>query len=374
MSVPAAQPKPPTQHLDMLDIVRGLAAMLTYIAHYFMMYPGGSPPEISGLSSVVWRHFPKGVPLFFALSGLSLFLGYFPRRHEPAMLREFFVRRFFRIAPLFYLALGISIAILWHRGGAVTGGELLANVTLTFGLFPGIHKSLVDAGWSVGVEVLFYLVFPLLLTWVVNQGRSVVLWMVASVVAVVAYVYLRRLLPGLYYAEMSALIYAHFFATGIVVYFFYEAWKHRGRPNERIIAWAGPGVAIATILVLILGGPVRIPFVTAVGAKIILWALPMGFLLLAACTVSTPWRWLRPLVWLGKCSYSVYLLHPLILIFACGFIHPVAPPTSTDLGRFSGVFALTTALLLVVSGLSYRYFERPFMQLARRLTARDQAQ
>lgn len=368
MTSPTAPPQAPAEHLAMLDVLRGLAAAMVFIAHYFFMYAPAMPPELAGVSQIVNRHFPRGVPLFYALSGLALYLGYYSRRAEPGFQRGFFVRRFFRIAPLFYLVLGVNLAINLSHGVRVTFGQVLANVSFTFGLIPGLHESLVVAGWSIGVEMMFYLLFPALVAVITNRFRAAGLWLLSAILAAVAYAYFIRTLPQIYYAQLSFYSYGHFFATGILVYFLYEAWNGRGRPQARRLSWTLLGLFGVTLLALMLRLPAEIPWLNTVPIKRTLWAIPMGFLLWFACTVSIPVRWIRPFVWLGKCSYSLYLVHPLILYVVFRVLPVPAPGSGSGMGRFLGVFALSTLLLLVVSALTYRWVEWPFMQLARRLT------
>jgi peptidoglycan/LPS O-acetylase OafA/YrhL len=365
---PTAQPPPPDEHLAMLDVLRGLAASMVFIAHFFFLYAPAMPPELAGVSQVVNRHFPRGVPLFYALSGLALCLGYFSRRTAPGFCRGFFIRRFFRIAPLFYLVLAATVANQWAHGARVTAGQVLANVTFTFGLIPGLHESLVVAGWSIGVEMMFYLLFPFLVAVITNRLRAAGGLLFSAILAAVAYAYFLRGLPQIYYAQLSFYSYGHFFATGILVFFLYEAGKNRGGMPARRLSWILLGLFLATLLALVFRLPAQVPWLDSVPVKRTLWAIPMGLLLWLACTVSIPVRWIRPFVWMGKCSYSLYLVHPLVLYFVFRWFPLPAPVAGSGAGRFLGLFAVSTLLLLAVSALTYRWVEWPFMELARRLT------
>ena len=98
-------------------------------------------------------HFYLSVQLFFVISAFSL---YHSSRYAPARYPAYLVKRFFRIAPLYYVMLGY---VVW-RIGFPGWGEFLANATFTFNLFPGLEQGMVFAGWSVGVEMIFYLMLP----------------------------------------------------------------------------------------------------------------------------------------------------------------------------------------------------------------------
>ena len=122
-------------------------------------------------------HFWLGVPLFFVISAFSLYHSTFLRVGTDRWLRRYTLRRFFRIAPLFY-----TMILLWlfiHQvllDRSIGIGEILLNFTFTFGLIPGAHESLVWAGWTVGVEMLFYLLLPLALIFVRSLGRALLLY------------------------------------------------------------------------------------------------------------------------------------------------------------------------------------------------------
>jgi peptidoglycan/LPS O-acetylase OafA/YrhL len=101
------------------------------------------------------------VPLFFALSAFSLLYGYSSRLFEAESLQRFYVRRLFRILPLFYVMLAIYVCLEKILGSDLSNSEILLNITFLFPFLPGKHESIVWAGWSLGVEWLFYATFPI---------------------------------------------------------------------------------------------------------------------------------------------------------------------------------------------------------------------
>ncbi len=105
---------------------------------------------------------------------------------RPRWADEYFVKRFFRIAPLYYCLM--AGMILWPavKSGAwsVDFQALLLNLTFTFGFAP--WKGIVWAGWSVGVEMLFYAIFPVLLMTVRTRIGTMVLLAISILVAYAA--------------------------------------------------------------------------------------------------------------------------------------------------------------------------------------------
>ncbi|HEX3060186.1 MAG TPA: acyltransferase family protein, partial [Usitatibacter sp.] len=158
------------QHrLEGLHGIRGLAAAT--VAFFHLTVIGGLAPP--SLVAPVVAHFYLAVHVFFVLSAFALA---YSATQSPTGYGEYLVKRFFRIAPLFYVLVAWAI----YRGGRPDWATLAANLTFTFNLVPGMHLSLVWAGWSVGVEMLFYLVFPFLL---VSLGR--ISWAFAAFAAAV---------------------------------------------------------------------------------------------------------------------------------------------------------------------------------------------
>ena len=181
--------------LSTLDALRGFAALSIFIFHFFGLYPTKWPSSLAPLDRIVVSYFGLGVPLFFALSGLSLYIGFFRQRISTNFLRSFFIRRFCRIVPLFYAAVIMSVAIFQSRGARQPLEDILITASLLFGLIPGRHESIVSAGWSVGVEVLFYLAFPLIVVFVTTRRRAQWFYVGACLLAFNAYAMLNRTLP-----------------------------------------------------------------------------------------------------------------------------------------------------------------------------------
>jgi len=148
-----------TRNLEGIEALRGVAALMVLLYHLVELLKVPLPGSLGFIRS----HFGLGVPLFYALSGFVLAYGYSGNLRTPPDIRAFYIRRFFRIAPLFYSMLCAWLIvnwIVWQSKPSLV--PLLLNVTFLFGLVPGMHESIVWAGWSIGIEMLFYLMFPVI--------------------------------------------------------------------------------------------------------------------------------------------------------------------------------------------------------------------
>lgn len=159
--------------------LRGIAALAVVLFHIVHIANISVPPPFSFIAS----DFDKGVHLFLVLSAFSLMHSTEHTLHRPTWATEYFVKRFFRIAPLFYCIL-VGM-VLWPSLKAhdltVSLESLILNLTFTFSLAP--WTGIVRAGWTVGVEMLFYALLPILLLTVRSSKGTLMLLVVSILVS-----------------------------------------------------------------------------------------------------------------------------------------------------------------------------------------------
>ena len=101
MTLPVRASEP--QHFAFLDALRGLAALAVVVVHTVQNFNAGSLTPLLGLGAA-------GVQLFYIVSAYSLCLSFNQRRSsEPHAMRSYLVRRLFRIAPLFWVAMALYL-------------------------------------------------------------------------------------------------------------------------------------------------------------------------------------------------------------------------------------------------------------------------
>ena len=184
--------------LDGVDILRGLAIFFVLMNHVNMRlilakipYTQGLPSQL--VSSFVWSG-QYGVQMFFAVSGFLITSTSIRRwgSLSRVSMRDFYTLRFARIAPLLLLLLAVLCTL--HAAGlkdfAVsdkTGGlgrALLAALTFHVNVLEA-HRGYLpgnwDILWSLSVEEMFYLFFPLV-CWLLGRGRRLVTFLLILVV------------------------------------------------------------------------------------------------------------------------------------------------------------------------------------------------
>jgi len=154
-----------------IDNIRGIAILMVIFVH--------SAQKIDGISSeLLWMSMygQMGVQLFFIASAYTLCLSHEKRNDEHYPLTNFYIRRLFRIAPLYYV--GIVLYFILYLVETSLSNEnsdsyysivnVLANVFFLHGFYPAANNNIVPGGWSIGTEVVFYSVFPIII-WMVKK-------------------------------------------------------------------------------------------------------------------------------------------------------------------------------------------------------------
>jgi peptidoglycan/LPS O-acetylase OafA/YrhL len=152
------------EKLAYIDVLRAIAILMVIFVH--------TSQTINGLSAQVKAiadYGQIGVQLFFVASAYTLCLSQVKRQQESRS--AFFIRRFFRIAPLYYFAIiwyfltdpfaNILkiINITYFRYDFIS---VLANIFFLHGFVPSANNNIVPGGWSIGTEMAFYALFPML--------------------------------------------------------------------------------------------------------------------------------------------------------------------------------------------------------------------
>lgn len=153
--------------LQSIDSLRGIAILLVILVHTSKSVEGLSFPV-----SAISNYGQMGVQLFFLVSAYTLCLSMERRYEERFKEINFFIRRFFRIAPLYYVGIVVFLLRSIIKQYLNTGQfapyaqydfpNITANLFFVHGFYERANNNIVPGGWSIGTEMAFYLCFPLL--------------------------------------------------------------------------------------------------------------------------------------------------------------------------------------------------------------------
>ena len=304
----------------------------------------------------------RGVQLFFIISAFTLFLSLETKKTEKAVTRNFFIRRFFRIAPMFYIMIPIYLLVFglgpryWlGDAGGISGWNIAATALFVNGWNPHWINSVMGINWTIAIEMSFYLLVPLLFKYIKNLFDALALFFGAGILLVfinppllahnpIGSVELWNNFTNLWLPSQFAV-----FALGIVLYFLIFPDKNQKITFVRTRLWITVGLLIAAAFGLLIYNQLAVvsPFSL----------LFLGFAYLLA---MKPLKLLvnRATRHIGKISYSFYLTHLLVLNLVYALLHK-ASGAPHSLMMYAVIFSLTLLLTTALSSLTYKYIEKP---------------
>ena len=179
--------------LKSLDLLRGLAICGVIAVHSVIAFPTGSAAVDSYLG--LGRF---GVQLFFLISAFTMCHMWELRRGEESPVKKFYIRRLFRIAPLFWVFIPIYLYMNgvgpgYYAPDGIGVVEVVLTAALLHGLWPSSINSVVPGGWSIAVEVTFYIIFP----FVISRLKCSRLGYLSAAI-IIFFLYLFELRPVMY--------------------------------------------------------------------------------------------------------------------------------------------------------------------------------
>lgn len=364
-------------HLQVVDALRGYAILLVIAVHSIGHNKDLVWPVIRLLALGFY-----GVQLFFLASALTLLMSW-SRSNDSFARRsgKFLIRRFFRIAPLYYLAI-IFYWFAYQLQPADFSIELLLGSLLFYNawspyLVPTVPGwTPVPGGWSIGVEFCFYFAFPFLALLVTTLRRAIVFFFIALSVMIVAAIGGMHLFPEITLEERSNFLYFWppnqlvIFALGFLLYFSVKNKSVRQWLLASRVTANSASIALCCMLVgLSFYGPRKF-FDWSFGLPPTHLLISLFFLAWAIVLVVKPKGWAinSAIIGLGKVSFSAYILHFAVLSYIGMLLIKIWPFSTAGASSILYSLALLVAAVVItrfISGWSYRYLERPFINFGK---------
>jgi exopolysaccharide production protein ExoZ len=346
-----------------LDFLRGLAIVGVLAIHVSQAFPSGLR-IVDFVFSSGWA----GVNVFYFVSALTMCLMWTQRDGESHPTRKFYIRRFLRIAPLFWLAIPLYLALngTGPSYDAPNGiGPLQVTLTALFlhGFWPDSINSVVPGDWSIAAEMTFYVVFPFVIA---SFGARRHLYLALAI--------LINLFNVCVFKPQAYAFFVAYYGSGHEAF----VWNalHLSFVNQLPIFLAGCALFFA----------LRDGFTRSDAAMFVGWIV-LAFVANRE-TISHEFNYLiinlvlaafvfgcirfaigwRPLEALGRNSYSMYLSH-----FAVIHVLHQLWPLADGVVSLLIAAALTALISYLVSIATYRLIERRAQALAKSLTSEERA-
>lgn len=296
------------QKYQYIDSLRGIAILLVILVHVGYMYNETILHYYPNFLYKFIRNGQLGVQLFFIVSALTLTMSWYSRLEESHKIIKFFIRRFFRIAPLFYLAIiyftfekFLNFNLTTFNFSEIPRKGIIYSFLFINGFFPKYINSIVPGGWSITIEFMFYSITPLILSKIKNINKSI---QFVSVCLIITY-FLNKYIIGyftnneefLYYNIVSQL---PIFLLGILCYWIIKFDKTKDYISRTSL------ICIISVIFLFCYEPIPYHF---------LYSLIFVLLIVIQSYFPVQLFSNQVLARIGQLSFSMYLVHFAIIYF-----------------------------------------------------------
>ena len=363
-----ASPKATFDHLPTLDGLRAVSIILVMMSHFIAadLIPGG-----------------LGVLVFFAISGFLITRLLVSEYYATGSvnLRNFYARRALRLYPVIiaYTIITTTASLSINKDSNISIIEPISalfyfsNYYYSITAIHGVPQTMpFENFWSLSVEEHFYIFFPIIFVAFISRPRHLVIAVIGLCILplaarlMFAHFHPLDLQPQWHWATYLQTQYRiDSIAFGVLLALLCDKLR-----NPAILARLGHPVVFGGAITVLMGSLIfRDPWFretwryTIQSAAVVLILMALLF---SPRVIYEPLRYVlntRPIVWIGKLSYSLYLWH----FFIGDLIHQLAPQhisfIALTLEKFTLSFALAAA--------SYYCFEIPFAGLRRRFGSRQ---
>lgn len=354
------------KRIDYLDSVRGIAAMMVVVYHFM----GGkwSYKPIFHVASMVFNG-SDAVSFFFVLSGFVLSFKYFQSTSE-IDIRKYIITRAFRIYPAFIFTVLLNFLYVNRQSLNV---DLLKEMFYynsqelwqELALVRNVHKFYLP-GWTLGIEMALSLLMPLLIA-AARKDIKYVAWLLPISIFMGA-------------GYISPFIFH--FCLGMVLAYFYQQIRELNFREHKLYPYRFLLFGTVFLMFSIRHIDRLYPFgetfnkysklynidlfhVTGLASFLILgWIINNN----AAQKVLSA----KPLIFLGKISYSLYLMHWMITAFVMDYWDAFNHVLGSWKVTFLVMFPATVLASVLAATLVYNFIEKPFIKVCNSLTRKPQ--
>lgn len=340
--------------INQITFTRFIAAIAIVISHFnkdMFLY------KIDYISNI-FLNANVGVSYFFILSGFIMIVAY--NKKEKIGYIDYYKNRFARIFPLYVLGLVLYLVTKYANF------SIPATIVYLLGLqswIPGKVMILNFPGWSISVEFLFYLIFPVLYNYFYSRKNKSI-WIAAILLWVVTQVFSHLYKASPYYEGLHTksqqflyyfpLMHVNEFLVGnLAGIFFINNFKQKNYDIPIILIFLAILLALIFVPLFYHNGLMAVLFIPL----IILISWNNGFL--------TKVFSLKPLEYLGEASYAIYITHIPVLYILREVILWKWKTMDTD-----GKFWIYMAVLIPVSMLFYQFIEKPMRNYIKKINIR----
>lgn len=339
--------------LDFVDSLRGFASL--YVVLFHMVRVPSFKLTVPDWAYKIVHNGGTGVTLFFVISAFTLCYTLHGKKNDDNYISKFYIRRFFRIAPLYYTWLVIMIT--WNGLRDKLGLLLYAGFLYNF--FPYRQEGIVWASWTLGVEMVFYFLFPFVFYYIKSLSGAIFFLVLSFILMYMHYKWSSGIAG--YKVSLSLLHQLPVFAIGILLYFVYREGDIQLWPKRKGVYFLIIGIV----------GFFALPYIKQYLGILFIYTMSgiYAFIFLGVAIFPIKIFVNRITIFLGIISYSLYLNHPRLVFYLGGAYEKIASVFNPAISLLLS-FLITVIPLIILSYLTYKLIERPGILLGKRVIAK----
>ncbi|QEC75067.1 acyltransferase family protein [Mucilaginibacter ginsenosidivorax] len=362
-----------------LDVLRLCAFLFVFFTHRMDLAPIDPAQYYWGYHISLTGVF--GVPLFFFLSAFLIteLLSKEQEYSGKINVKSFYTRRILRIWPL-YFTFFFGMVLVTHLSDKF--GYISPGTQLAFSLFSGnwyitfndwLPSYPINPLWSISVEEQLYILLPLMVFFTGKRGLKLFSFLALLAAYVTIIYYAQNPTKGFSGEWTNSFVQFQFFAAGILLSVYLKGWQPQWNVVTRV------AIFIAGLICWLLASiacevHADAPHLATVPQAIAGWMLILTGVMLFFFSFygSQSKNMPAPLVYLGRISYGMYVFHITIFWLVYQIFKDELAAFSTMIGLYEWKndvgFVIAFLVTVIISILSYTFFEKPFLRLKTRFT------
>ena len=326
------------RRFDYVDALRGYSILLVIAVHYSLYFETLYPSYFIKLSSLG----QYGVGLFFLVSAYTLTksLNYRFDERESQIFKKYFLRRFFRIAPLYYLYLLYHYFFLndFNQSTHITNLNFLAHFIFLDMLYIDFINSILHVEWTIGVEVFFYLFLPFFFK---RSLKILVIFLFITIlISMFTLVYRKYFNEDYHMLHFTILEWSYYFIAGTLL----AKWNFNFFiKNNFLLLIIFFNIALMSII--------HLPF----QHYLMFITLILFFIYIKEKIKTNIYN--NIIIFIGKISFSIYLSHYIVLRYTINYF-----------GINFYCMILSLIITLIISIITFYVIEQPFIKFGKFIT------
>lgn len=345
-----------TTYFKGVNFLRFISALAIIVYHSTLNWQSG----IDNFLKLGAHNLVIGVDIFFIISGfLITYLLIFEKSNYPNIsLKKFYIRRFLRIFPVYYLVIFISY-LIFNKSHPET--DYLSNL-LFIGNFSMISTNLwtvapMNPLWSICIEEHFYLIIPLIVYLIPTSKLKLVLFSIILISIIFRGWATANIVYNWKTIYLHTLSRCDVIAIGGLIAIWYHSKKHLFKLNNIYLFFS----SLILILLLLTVDVGDYSTVLKATLKKYIFIIPICIMFITFILPSQEQSQLarrlkenKTLDYLGKISYGLYMYHSFVILYLDRYINL----------NNSLIIKITivTLLTIAISIISYEFFEKKILK------------